>query len=214
MYENMKRKHGANAYRHISSLLKRAKKRHRAEFQGNDHEQSWRSFKGKSVEKLILHIITDSVESLRLRVINGNQLERTNETNLSPTLSKVKRNLVVDYGKCGYQLPDVDLIIYKPRTCKIVAVVSSKVTLRERVAQTGYWKLKLQAQSLTKHIKVYFMTLDEDGTLTRVSRPVKKGRAIVETDTDGVYVLSEEDIEETRKVKMFYRFIDNLKKIL
>ena len=73
--------------------------------------------------------------------------------------------------------------------------------------------MKLQSQKLTKHIKVYFVTPDEDGTLT-VKTPTKKGRAIVEVDTDGSYVLSETDIEESDKVKMFDKFIDDLKKLL
>ena len=55
----------------------------------------------------------------------------------------VKRNLLVDYGEFGAHLPDVDIVIYEPETCKVIAVISSKVTLRERIAQTGYWKIKL-----------------------------------------------------------------------
>ncbi len=110
--------------------------------------------------------------------------------------------------------PIVDLIIiYDPKTSKVVAVLSSKVTLRERIAQTGYWKIKLASDEATKHIKVYFVTPDEDGTLT-IKTPTKKGRAIVEVDTDGSYVLSETDIEESDKVKMFDKFIDDLKKLL
>ncbi|MCX7997984.1 MAG: BsaWI family type II restriction enzyme [Leptospiraceae bacterium] len=42
-------------------------------------------------------------------------------------------------------------------------MISSKVTLRERIAQTAYWKLKLSSDKVTKHIKVCFITLDEDG---------------------------------------------------
>ena len=66
---------------------------------------------------------------------------------------------------------------------------------------------------LTNHVKVYFITPDEDGTLT-IASPAKKGRAIVETDTDGSYVLSETDIQESSKVKMFDKFIDDLKSLL
>jgi type II restriction enzyme len=66
---------------------------------------------------------------------------------------------------------------------------------------------------VTEHIKVYFITPDEDGTLT-TKQPAKKGRAIVEVDTDGSYVMSETAIEESNKVKMFEHFIDDLRKIL
>ncbi len=210
IYETKKDKFGIQAYRHISNVLKEAKEQHKKDFTGNDHEQSWRAFKGKNLEKLIEYIITDEVEDLDLKVVNGNTLERTNGSNLSKELSLVKRNLIVDYGEFGSHLPDVDLIIYNPITSKVVAVLSSKVTLRERIAQTGYWKVKLASDEATKHIKVYFVTPDEDGTLT-IKIPAKKGRAIVEVDTDGSYVLSETNIEESDKVKMFDKFIDDLK---
>ena len=213
IYETKKEKYGAQAYRHISNVLKEAKEQHKNDFTGNDHEQSWRAFKGKNLEKLIEYIITDEVQDLGLEVINGNTLERTNENNLPEDIGQVKRNLLIDYGQFGYHLPDVDIIIYDPKTKKVIAVISSKVTLRERIAQTGYWKIKLQNQGLTKHIKVYFVTPDEDGTLT-IKDPAKKGRAIVEIDTDGSYVLSETDIEESDKVKMFDKFIDDLKNLL
>jgi len=146
-----------------------------------------------------------------LKVINGNKFERT--INLSRELSQVKRNLAIDYGEFGLHLPDVDIIIYNPDNYKVLAAISSKVTLRERISQTGYWKLKLIQDETTKHIKVYFITPDEDGTLTH-KIPVKKGRAIVEVDLDGSYVLTEEIIEESSKVKLFEHFIEDFKRLL
>jgi type II restriction enzyme len=213
IYELKKQKYGSQAYRYVSEALKEAKEQHKKDFVGADHEQSWRAFKGKNLEKLIEYIITDEVKALGLEVVNGNNLERTNGSNLSKELSLVKRNLIVDYGEFGAHLPDVDLVIFNPKTSKVVAVLSSKVTLRERVAQTGYWKVKLASDEATKHIKVYFVTPDEDGTLT-IKNPAKKGRAIVEVDTDGGYVLSEVNIEESSKVKMFDKFIDDLKRLI
>jgi type II restriction enzyme len=218
LYEDKKKKFGINTYKHISELLKEAKEIHKADWlksptPNKDHEQSWRAFKGKNLEKLVIHIIKDEVESLGLKIAEGNTLERTNSSKLSKELSSVKRNLLVDYGEFGSHLPDVDIIIYDPTTYKIVAVISSKVTLRERIAQTGYWKIKLSHDEVTKHIKVFFVTPDEDGTLT-IKKPTKKGRAIVEVDTDGGYVMSETEIDESSKVKMFDKFIVDLKKLL
>ncbi|HOV92616.1 MAG TPA: BsaWI family type II restriction enzyme [Candidatus Kapabacteria bacterium] len=213
LYNKKKEKYGKEAYRHISNLLREAKAQHKLDFNGMDHEQSWRAFKGKNLEKLIEYIITDEVKSLGLEVVNGNLLERTKGENLSKELSLVKRNLLIDYGEFGSHLPDVDIIIYDPTTSKVVAVLSSKVTLRERIAQTGYWKIKLASDKVTQHIKVYFVTPDEDGTLT-TKIPTKKGRAIVESDLDGSYVLSEVNIEESTKVKMFDKFIDDLKNLI
>lgn len=206
----------AEAYKHISELLKEAKEIHKQDWlrhptPSGDHEQSWRAFKGKNLEKLVQYIITEEVEELGLKVVNGNSLERAR--NLPMKLSQVKRNLAIDYGEFGLHLPDVDIIIYNPQTYKVLAVISSKVTLRERIAQTGYWKLKLLQDEATKHIRVYFITPDEDGTLTH-KKQAKKGRAIVEVDLDGSYVLTEEKIEESEKVKLFEHFIDDLKRLL
>ncbi len=213
IYREYKDKYGKDAYKYISQVLSDAKPLHKKAFTGRDHEQSWRAFKGKNLEKLIVYIIEDEVKKLGLKIVDGNKFERTKEANLSVELSNVKRNLLIDYGEFGYHLPDVDIIIYEPKTFKIIAVLSSKVTLRERIAQSGYWKLKLFSQKLTKHIKVYFITPDEDETLAN-RKPAKKGRAIVESDLDGSYVLSEKEIEESDKVKKFDKFIYDLKKIL
>jgi len=218
LYEEKKKRYSDEAYKHISELLREAKELHKKDWLKNptpnrDHEQSWRAFKGKNFEKLIMYIIKDEVENLGLKVIDGNTLERTNSKNLSKELSQVKRNLLIDYGEFGAHLPDVDIIIYHPKSLKIIAVISSKITLRERIAQTGYWKLKLLQDEVTKHIKVFFITPDEDGTL-RTKIPAKKGRAIVEVDTDGSYVMSEEEVEESNKVKLFDKFIEDLKKLM
>jgi type II restriction enzyme len=216
LYEDKKKKFGINTYKHISELLREAKEFHKHDWlksptPNKDHEQSWRAFKGKNLEKLVIYIIKDEVESLGLKIVEGNTLERTNSNKLSKELSSVKRNLLVDYGQFGSHLPDVDIIIYEPNTYRVFAVISSKVTLRERIAQTGYWKIKLSHDEVTKHIKVFFITPDEDGTLT-VKNPAKKGRSIVEVDTDGSYVMSESEVEESDKVKMFDKFIEDLKK--
>jgi len=218
LYEEKKKQYKADAFKHVSELLREAKELHKKNWQKSptpdkDHEQSWRAFKGKNLEKLVIYIIKDEVESLGLKIIEGNTLERTNSSNLPEELNRVKRNLLIDYGEFGSHLPDVDIIIYEPKTYEIIAVISSKVTLRERIAQTGYWKIKLSQDEVTKHIKVFFVTPDEDKTLS-IRKPAKKGRAIVEIDTDGSYIMSEEEIEESNKVKKFDKFLTDLKELI
>ncbi len=216
LYEKKKEQYGSKVFKYISEILQEAKELHKKDWLKNptpnkDHEQSWRAFKGKNLEKLVIYIIRDEVENLGLKVVEGNTLERTNSRNLSEELNRVKRNLLIDYGEFGSHLPDVDIIIYNPKNYEIIAVISSKVTLRERIAQTGYWKIKLSQDEITKHIKVFFVTPDEDKTLS-IRKPAKKGRAIVEVDIDGSYVMSEEEIEESNKVKKFDKFLRDLKK--
>ena len=215
MYSKRQLAEGVEAYRTVSQLLQDAKERHKQDFlrdkPDGDHEQSWRAFKGKNFEKLIQHIITESIEALGMKVINGNRLERT--IRLPMDLRQVKKNLLIDFGEFGCHLPDVDIVVYNPRNLRVIALISSKVTLRERIAQTGYWKLKLLGQEDTEHIKVYFITPDEDGTLTSTYLP-KKGRAIVEIDLDGTYVLTEANLEESNKVKLFQHFIEDFRQLI
>ena len=213
VYESKKKIYKNDTYKYISSLLKEIKEMHRKDALNRgiiDTEQSWRAFKGKNLEKLIEYIIKDEIEKLNLSIINGNILEH-NKYSDNKELDLLKRNLAIDYGEFGMHLPDVDIIIYEPNKIKIIAVLSVKVTLRERIAQTGYWKLKLMDSNITKDIKVFFITLDEDETFSK--KPAKKGRAIVEVDTDGCYVLTENKFERSDKVKLFSEFINDLKKL-
>jgi len=218
MYEDKKKEFGVNAYKHVSELLAEAKELHRTNFaedpspQG-DFEQSWKPVKGNILEKLITHILEDEVAGLGLKIVRGRTLDKTNSRNLTKEQSMVKRNLLVDYGEFGSHLPDVDMVIFDPRSYKVLAVISSKSSLRERIAQTAYWKLKLYGDRATEHIKVYFLTPDEDGTLT-IRIPANKDRAMVEVDTDGSYVMSETQIEESATVKMFDKFMDDLKELI
>jgi len=217
LYEEKREIYGTDVYRHISELFEEAKQIHRKDWLKhptamNDHEQSWRAWKGKNLEKLVLHMLKKEIELLGLRIVEGNKLERTSGQNLSKELGQIKRNLLVDFGEYGSHLPDVDIIVYDPKTLRVLAVISSKVTLRERIAQTGYWKIKLSRDEVTRHIKVFFVTPDEDNTLS-VRRPAKKGRAIVEVDTDGSYIMSQTSVQESNKVKMFDKFIDDLTKL-
>lgn len=213
VYEKKKKDFGDHTYRYTSQIFMEIKDLHRQDalLRGvKDTEQSWRSFKGKSLEKLIQYIIEDEVRNLELGVVNGNKLER--EINDDEALSMVKRNLLVDFGEFGSYLPDADIVIYNPKTYKVIAIISSKVTMRERVAETGYWKLKLNNSKATKHIKVFFATLDEYDVFQQIF-PAKKPRAICEVDTDSCYVLTDKTIKLSKKVKLFSELINDLKKL-
>ena len=215
MYREIRRQEGARAYKSVSQLLKDAKERHKQDFLKDkpegDHEQSWRSFKGKNFEKLIQYIITESIEALGLKIANGDRLDRSKK--LPQELDSVKRNVSIHYAGFGLQLPDADIIVYDPNDFQIVAVISSKTSLRERIAQTGYWKLKLLESGNTAHIKVYLITADTDKDLTK-RYPTKKPRVIAEVELDGTYVLTEENLVESDKVKLFEHFIEDFEQFL
>ena len=218
LYEKYKKSHGNNAFKHISAILSEAKEIHRKDFLENptpkgDYEQSWKGVKGSALETLIDHVLKEEVNGLGLKIVAGKKFEKTKPENLPVELQTVKKNLSIDFGEFGFHIPDVDLVIYNPKTFQVVAVLSSKSTLRERIAQSGYWNIKIKNYNLTKHIKVFFVSPDEDGNFSN-GRNLGKSRAIVETDLDGAYVMTEQSVKESAKVKTFDKFIDDLKKLL
>ena len=114
LFENERAIRGIEAYRYVSKILKEAKELHKKQFLTTgktDHEQSWRAFKGKNLERLLMYILVKEVKALSLDIVSGNALD---SKNLSPLLDRVKRNLLVDYGQYGMHLPDIDLDIIDP----------------------------------------------------------------------------------------------------
>ena len=214
LYHEMEEEKGKDIYRYMHELLQKAEELHRTYHiehkTGKDIGQSWRSFKGKNFQKLIQYIITESIEKLGLKVVNDDTLE---SSQLSQQLNTIKQNVIIDYEGFGKRLPDADIVVYNPENSQVIAIISSKTSLRERIAQTGYWKLKLLERQNTKHIKVYLLTTDRDKDLTRM-KPAKKSRVIAEAELDGTYVLTAEALEESDKVKLFEHFIEDIKHVI
>lgn len=172
--------------------------------------RSWRASKGDTFRERILHMLAVPIESLGLKVIDSSKLE---DRKLIPQLDAVKRNVVIDYGEFGMQLPDTDIIVYNPENYQIIAIISSKISVRESVAQIGYWKFKLLESENTNHIKVYLITSDANKDLTRID-PATESRVIAEVELDGTYVLTAETLQESDKVKLFEHFIEDLKQVI
>ena len=83
LYKEKKEQYGIEVFKHISELLKEAKELHKKDWQKSttpkkDHEQCWRAFKGKNLEKIVLYIIKEEVENLGLKVLDGNMLVKIN----------------------------------------------------------------------------------------------------------------------------------------
>jgi len=127
------------------------------------------------------------------------------------------------YGKY-YVLPDSDIVIYNPKTAEVKAIISCKSSVRERFAQTLYWKVKLSTNERTKNIKMYFVTVDKEYNEKKtgfkkpsldiqINKEPTKPRILLEYEMDGVYVTRDMK-NESDKVKMFDKFIDDLKSLL
>lgn len=210
LYNEMELTKGKDAYRYVSEVFEKIEGPYKKDYEernpNGNASQSWVKFKGGAFEKLLQYIITESIEELGLKVVNGNELGQTQ-------LKAIKNNVIINYGEFKPLLPDADIIIFNPENSEVIAILSSKVSLRERITHTGYWKFKFLESQRTKHIRLYLITLDRDKHLTKRERPNKQ-RVIAETDLDGTYVLTKENLQESDKVKLFEHFIEDFKQAI
>lgn len=210
LYKEMELTKGKDAYRYVSEVFEKIEGPYKENYSkrnpGGSASQSWVKFKGDAFEKLLQYIITESIEKLGLKVVNGSELG-------NDQLKAIKDNVIINYGEFEPRLPDADIIIYNPKNSEVIAILSSKVSLRERITHTGYWKFKFLESQRTEHIRLYLITLDRDKHLTKRERPNKQ-RVIAEVDLDGTYVLTKENLQESDKVKLFEHFIEDFKQVI
>ena len=181
-----------------------------------DKGQSWRNESGAMLENLVVYFIQEEVKKLGYDLITDDQIKKASQSD--EIISKVCRNIVIRYGDYSV-LPDGDIIIYNPKDGKVFSIISCKNSLRERYAQTLYWKLKLSLDPITKPIKMYFITIDKEigkkpelDINNKSGRPTKS-RILLEYEMDGVYV-GRELKSQSKKIKEFDKFIEDLKGLL
>ncbi len=183
-----------------------------------DPEQSWHSYIGKRFEKLIHAISKSYIERVKKEDKDFLNLEILTEKELKKN-DILFRKVAVKYGE--YLLaPDTDMAVVEysksgPWNSKILAIISCKTSLRERIAQACYWKLKFLSSDVTKNIKVYLVTTDNDGDfeLKRNKETYEgksRNRIIAEYELDGVYILKEEFTWESNKIKRYEKFFQDL----
>jgi len=171
---------GAAHYELIPKLLEIARERHREDFDPEKNfEQSWRSVKGRGLERVIEHILKQQLEAVGLELI---RLDKGG-------LGKVGDLLKLDFGEYGQHYPDVDLAVYQRSEHKILAILSIKTSLRERATQTAYWRNKIRNFCKTQNVKVFLLTPNSDDIL-RSNHAPNKQRAILETDIDATYIVN------------------------
>lgn len=171
--------------------------------------QGWVSVIGRALELVVEVLIEDFCQKHSIKTTNDKILR---SKNLSNELDSVKRALLVHFGEYSL-LPDGDIILYKiePKI-KILAILSVKNSFRERYTETPYWKLKLQESALTKHIKVFMITPDNDDEISFCENP-KKSRIVMEYELDGIY-LAKSKYDESSKIKGIESLIQDLEGLL
>lgn len=203
-------KHNPKAYENLPVFLEKAEELYVQEKQKDgfkgDMGQSWRSWSGQNFEKLMVHILSKLIDEagIPLELIQGSILKniQTDET-----LSRVKRNVVIDYGIQGFHVPETDIVVYDPSNASVKAIISCNATIRERMIKSIFWKFKLRSCPITRHIKEFFITLDEDGTL--VSDGPNPLKAFALNNLDVAYVLCE-DLVEQHNIRRLERITDDL----
>ena len=181
--------------------------------------QKWRNESGTMLELLVIYFLEKGIKELGYSITTDDEINSSN----SGILEKVWHNLVLKYGKYPI-IPDSDIVIYEPKTAEVKAIISCKASVRERFAQTLYWKLKLSTCDRTKNIKMYFITVDKEYNAKKtgfkkpsldiqLNKEPTKPRILLEYEMDGVYVTRNMK-DESDKVKMFDKFIDDLKSLL
>jgi hypothetical protein len=189
-----------------------------------DAEQSWHVFIGNSFQNLVYAILKGYFVNLKKqnRIFENLQILKESEVNKNDI---IMRKLAIRYGDY-LLLPDTDMVIANcmtedPWKSEVLAIVSCKTSLRERIAQACYWKLKLLSCDTTKNVKVFLATTDNDDDF--VLRKTKdeylggrsRNRIIAEYELDGVYILREDFINswESQKVKRYEHIFEDMRSI-
>lgn len=181
----------------------------------NKARQSWRTFVGYSLQRLLTVMLEELFSGTDLRFVKDSELS---SNNLSKEKDLVRRMLEIHFNKYSF-LPDADIIVYKydskKEAVKIFCVLSVKNSFRERGFETTYWKLKLKESQITKHIKMFMVTPDKDDEMNVIegTRGPKKTRVILEYELDRIY-MAREDFEKTDKVKEIDKLFGDIKTLV
>ncbi|MCK4339321.1 MAG: hypothetical protein KAW92_13085 [Candidatus Cloacimonetes bacterium] len=209
-YYKLKKKN--EGYDFIGKIFKEIEERYKseAEKRGKNPQQSWNSWSGKALQNLITELLKEHIISSEYKV-NLTSDDALRRKKLSKELDQVRRNIEVFYSKYSI-VPDADIIVYSELDFKVICVFSCKASLRERVAQAAYWKIKLTQSDGTKNIFYYLVSTDKDKDFEIKKGELSRNRIIVEEgELDGAYILRE--IPESSRVKNFSNIFNDLNRI-
>lgn len=178
--------------------------------------QSWNSVKGQLFERFVYGVIQSMIEESsaeNLQLTYGNKTDENNDHTSRIAEQKTARDSIqIDFGEQGKLSPDADLIVYSNYdNIRVEAIISCKTSLRERIAQTAFWRYKLASSEATSHIENILITLDSDGVFFN-DKP-SKPRAIALNELDAIFVLKP-GFDEHPKLKSLNQFTEELKKWL
>lgn len=176
---------------------------------------SWNSFIGNTFQNFVHSIIKNVFRSMKTIKYGNIGIFTEEQVKKNPALY---HRILLDYGNNESALPDIDSVVAdydfaNPKKTVIIAILSCKTSLRERIAQACYWKIKLKQSPKTKHVKVYLVTADNDHDFELDEKGEKtRDRIIAEHELDGVYVLKGDFKQEweSDKVKRYEKLFTDL----
>ncbi|HEC88166.1 MAG TPA: hypothetical protein ENI52_02495 [Thermoplasmata archaeon] len=120
-------------------------------------DQAWRTCKGSLYEYAVYKYIHNIIEKDRkfkdkIALIMGDE-----------ALDSQKDQIVIRNWNDIF--PDVDILIVERGSNLIMAILSCKTILRERLTETAFWKRELEKTRDMKKIKLIFVTTDKDNEL-------------------------------------------------
>ena len=120
-------------------------------------DQAWKTCKGSLYEYAVFKYIQNIVENDeilkdKIIIMMGDK-----------ALISYKDQIVIR-NWCDI-FPDVDILIIEKETNSVMAILSCKTSLRERLTETAFWKRELEKIKNATEIKLVFVTTDKDNEL-------------------------------------------------
>ncbi len=120
-------------------------------------DQAWKTCKGSLYEYAVFRYIQNIVE-------NNDTLKDKIIVMMGDDALISHKDQIVIRNWCDI-FPDVDILIIDKQTNSVIAILSCKTSLRERLTETAFWKRELEKTRDMTEIKLVFVTTDKDNEL-------------------------------------------------
>ena len=120
-------------------------------------DQAWKTCKGSLYEYAVFRYIQNIVE-------NDDLLKDKIIVMMGDEALISHKDQIIIRNWCDI-FPDADILIIDKRTDSVIAILSCKTSLRERLTETAFWKRELEKTRDMTEIKLVFVTTDKDNEL-------------------------------------------------
>ncbi|MFP3306762.1 MAG: BsaWI family type II restriction enzyme [Thermocladium sp.] len=160
-------------FENVSEKYIRGDVKSNSNYKGN-FDQAWKSCKGRLYEYIVYNYIKEILEKNGISSISvkmEDQLENNEKSSIQ----------IHNWDEI---MPDTDLVLEK--NDKILAILSCKTSLRERLTETAFWSNILKAR-YENNIEIVFITTNKDDELQQ-----KNNRYIIQHVVDATLITNKE----------------------